>query len=257
MNNDDIAKRRAYRTKKARRKHLKIGFFIFFIFSVSVFFVLALTVLFPIKTVIVSGSEKYSAAQIGEVTSFKGKNLFTLKEETLLNEMRNKLPYVEKVKIKRELPDTIKVIISDAKSYAAYEIKGGYAVVSEKGFVLEKTNSLPENLFLIKANNVKADLGKEIQLKPKEKEVISILINELTKRKIKINSIDLIDSLNITAVIDDGRFKVNFGSKTNIENKCNHLEGMINSLEKDVKGTINLSMWTKTNREGTLIREKS
>ena len=64
------------------------------------------------------------------------------------------------------------------------------------------------------------------------------------------------ESLNISAVILDGKFNVIFGSKTNLPDKCNHLEGMLDSFEEGVKGTVNLSMWTKTNRDGTLIREK-
>ncbi len=257
MNNEEVAKRRAYRRKKARKRHFIAGFIIFLIFSVAIFVVLSLTVLFPIKTVIISGSNKYSASTVSSATSFANKNIFTFSEEKLLEDLRAKLPYVEKVKIKRQLPDTVKIIITDAKRYAVYESDGKFAEVSEKGYVLETTDKLPENTLHIKAKNVKAELGKKIKLNKSDKQAIKTITEELTKRNIKINSIDVTDSLDINAKILDGKFKVIFGSKTNLPQKCNHLEGMLNSFDDNVRGTVNLSMWTKTNRDGTLIRENS
>ena len=76
----------------------------------------------------------------------------------------------------------------------------------------------------------------------------------ISKQKIKIDSVDTTDSLNITMRVD-GRFDVILGGNSYMENKCKHLLAMIKNLEDDTEGTINLSMWTPDKKEGTIIRK--
>ncbi len=252
---DDVAMRRKLRRRKIRRRRLAIGFVFFLIFSLAVFAVLSLTVLFPIKHVTASGSKIYSDEEIIKASKItKDDNLFALSESKLEKRLRKKLPYIDTVTINRTLPDTVSIKFKDAKEYACYNVYGKYYVVSDKNFVLGEYNELPQNVFEIRASGVKCKTGEQVYF---EKESTYDLANELVEKlrsfDIAINRIDVTNIYNISVRVDS-RFDVTFGTKENIDKKIAHLSGMIKNIEKDRTGKINLSMWTSSKSEGSFTQ---
>ena len=78
--------------------------------------ILCLTVFFQINNITSSGSKIYSKDKIiSQCIIQKGKNLFTIDTESAAQRIEENLPYVYKAEIKRKLPDTIEIIITDAK----------------------------------------------------------------------------------------------------------------------------------------------
>ncbi|MBO4467989.1 MAG: FtsQ-type POTRA domain-containing protein [Clostridia bacterium] len=256
MEKDEVAKRRAYRRKKARKKRVIIGFVLFLIIGLSVLIALSLTVLFPIKNVTFSGNKIYTEEQLEEGLQIKGKNFFTISEKKIVANGREKLPYVESVKIGRKFPDTVSVEVTEAKEFAVYNVKGGYYAVSKDGYVLSKKPSKPEGVVEIKTDLSKVKIGEKIDYSDGAlEETIETLIDKLDKKKIKIDYIDLTSKTDITVGILDGRFKVMFGSKLNIERKIDHLCVMLGKISDGDKGTINLSSWSESDPTGILIKE--
>lgn len=256
MQKDEVARRRAIRRRKARKKHLVTGFIVFLIFGVSIFIALSFTLLFPVKNAKFSGSNIYSEKELSQSITVKGKNIFTISESKLLKSARKKLPYIDSVKINRQFPDTVSVTVTDAKEYAAYAVKGKYYIVNEEGYVLSQKSKKPKNTIEIRAKSLKFTLGEQVDY-PKEsiKETLDTIITALNAKKIKIDYIDLSMQSKITVGIMNKRFNVNFGTRQNLDKKVDHLAAMIKKMDSKAKGTINLSVWSETDPTGILVKE--
>ncbi len=254
QNANDIAKRRAQRRRKARLKHLKVGFTIFLIFAVIIGIVLSLTVLFPIKRVSTAGSSIYDGEELSESSGLLKKNIFTASEEKVLNNLREKYPFIDSVKLKRELPDKINLTVTDAKEYYCYKSKEGYYSASEKEYILKLYQKKPKNTIEIRGDFKKLNPGeKAVFRKETAKNSLDQIRNNLDKKKIKTDYIDLTDMNDIKIGVK-GDFKVLLGNNSYLDKKIAHLKGMLDNINKGKKGTINLSMWTPSKSEGTFIK---
>ncbi len=254
MANSDVEARRKQRQKIARKKHLKTAFVIFLIFALSVCVVLSVTVLFPIKTVKVTGSNIYSSEEIAKKSQVMDKNLFTVSKEKTEKRIRKSLPFVDKIEFVRSLPDTIQIKVTDAKEYASYLIGNTYFTVSKNGNVLNKYNKLPEKIFEIKSKSASCEVGGTVTFKDNaEKEIIDTLISEIESTGEKIDFVDVTNKNDIKMGVS-GRFTVLFGVYADIDKKCAHLKSMIKNIAQNESGTINLSMWSSEKREGTFIK---
>ena len=80
----EIDARRAKRRRAAKIRRLKFLTVVFLIFAFIITAILSVTVLFPVKTIKVSGSRVYDEKTVIEAGAIKGENLITLSEKKLL-----------------------------------------------------------------------------------------------------------------------------------------------------------------------------
>lgn len=253
---EEVMKSRAVKKKKRRKKRLLAGFVFFLVLALAVGAALSLTVLFPIEDISASGSDIYSEKQIIKASGVSSdNNLFTLSEQSVTEKIRSSLPYIETVSIKRSLPGSITIKVTDAAEYACYRLSDGYYVVNEGGFVMNKYDSLPENTFEIVCaeDAVSCEVGSYAEF---ENAATESLINELSallsQSGLSVNSIDVSNTLSLNAKIE-GRFSVLFGTSANLDKKVAHLVGMVNSIDPQKTGKINLSMWAGDKTEGSFV----
>ena len=76
----------------------------------------------------------------------------------------------------------------------------------------------------------------------------------LNGKKVKINSVDVSEVMEITVRVED-RFNVYLGSSAHIDLKISHLAGMLKEVDADTIGSIDLSEYTPENGRGILTRE--
>ncbi len=254
--NEDVEKRRAMRRRQIRRRRLIIGFIFFLIIAVIAFAIMCFTVLFPIKNILVSGSEIYTKKEIKQGCQIEiGDNLFAVSQSKTQEALRKNLPYIDSVELKRDLPDTIILTVTDAVEYSCFNVDGKYFVASDKGNVLAEYDEKPENVFEIIASGVSCEISAAVQYENDgDTELIDAIIKNLNSQGITINKVDISNNLKI-AVRVENRFDVNLGTNENLDKKIAHLKGMIDSIG-DRSGTINLDQWTRENSQGSFVADK-
>ena len=255
--NDEFLRKRKMRQKRIRRRRLIISMFFLLIVGIVVTVILCLTVLFPIKTISVSGSKRYSEAQIVDMCGIEtGDNLFTASQQKCEERLRVKLPYVEKITFRRELSGKLNIRVTDAAEYAVYTAGGKYYAASRAGHILNEYAELPQGLLEIRVPDLVPEVGRDLALpNAKTGDLLEHLIAQAKENGLTLDRIDLTDPVNITVKIG-GRFLVNFGTENALENKFRHLAEMIEKIAPEKTGMINLNMWNPTKPEGTFV-EKS
>ncbi len=249
---DAFIKKRIYRQKQIRKRRMKIFFAVFTVVLLMTAAVLSLTVFFPVENIEASGSLVYSDVEIlAELEAYKQSNLFTVSAKSMEDTLKSRLPYIDSITVKRKLPGTIVVTACDADKYLCYLVDGKYYTVSQSGWVMEETESEPDNLTVVSGLIADCKVGSEISIAEVD---IKLLIEEinsaLASTSITAQSIDVSDSLNLTLFVEN-RFLVELGTSNNLTQKIKHLGGMINSISKEKSGKIDLSMWEEYNMQGT------
>lgn len=247
----DVNRRRAARQRAARRRRIKAAFVCFLIMTLITLAIMCFTVFFPIKRINVSGSKMYSKSQIIKASGLStDNNLFVVSEKQIEQKIRKKLPYIDSVKLKRVLPDAVILTVADAKEYAFYFTGEKYVILSENNYVLKEQNDLPENVFEIVSGGITGNLGEKAVYKNTTDEELVNKIKTLVRNKdINIDKIDVYNKAQITLNVED-KFTVLLGDSQYLSEKIAHLAGMIDSIGER-RGSINLSMWTPTNSQGS------
>lgn len=253
-----VEARRKARQKQIRKRRAIRAFFVLLILAVITLAVLSVTVLFPVKSVNVSGSKIYTPTEIvkaGKIT--QSTNLLILSEDKLTEKIRTELPFVDSIKLEKKLPDSLTIKVTDATEKYCYNYGGKYYTVSSKNYVLKTYNELPEGMTEIRCGKITCVPGQKINIHDQNaKNTCDKIFVVFENNDIKIDSVDTTDPLNITMKIE-GKFEVLLGGNAHMESKCKHLVAMIEKIEDDASGTINLSMWTPDKKEGTFIRKNS
>lgn len=251
---EDVNRRRKERRRKIRKKRMISGLISFFILSLVVLAILCVTVFFPIERVTVTSSKKYTPQQVVDAAGItQDTNLIVVSENKLTEKIREKLPFVDSIKLKRDFPNHLIISVNDAKEYAVIKKGGEYYTISKKGYVLCKYSEKPENILEIICGKKNLTLGKMAELSSKsEVSAVENIVTYLNQKSIPTDYVDVSDSLNLEVKIC-GRFIVNFGTSANLDKKIAHLDGMVKKIDQEKTGKINLSMWSSQKTEGTFV----
>lgn len=119
--------------------------------------------------------------------------------------------------------------------------------------MLNRCDEPPENMLLILAGNVSCKVGEDVQYGDNKAGGLIEQIEKSAKEySLTLNRIDITDELAIS-VKTEGRFVVNFGTSNGLDGKFAHLASMIKNIDAQKTGTVNLSMWSSSNTEGTFV----
>ena len=248
--------KRRQRKRKIRKRSFFSFVLVLLLIGAGVFGYLLKTRLFPIKKVAVEGRIIYEPGEIISAGGISDKTpIMSITERSLKKTLQKKLPYVETVRIKRNFPDSVVITVGDAKEVFAVKSEKEYFTLSESLRVLARYPELPENKVEIKAKDLKLKIGETVDFSSaRETELFDLLYNYTKEKGIKLNGIDISNTVHITVFVED-KFEVNLGSDENIKEKINHLSGMVKEIGER-KGRINLEMWSKTDSKGTFIEKK-
>lgn len=143
-----LNKKRIKRKRKIKRLALLVALATA---VVSVGVVLVLGVFFKIATVTVKGDKVYAVSDVVSKSGIEiGDNLFRVSEKDLNETLPKALPYIEKVTLERQLPDTVIITVKATREVAALQTGTAFVLVDNTGKVLDKNASmLRENVAVV------------------------------------------------------------------------------------------------------------
>ncbi len=205
-----INKKKIRRKRKAKRLALLIGLAIAVI---SVGIVLVLSVFFKIGTVTIKGDRVYSDKEIVLKSGVEiGENLFRVDEEKLNEKLTKSLPYIDKITLERQLPDTVIINVTATREVAALQAGTGFVLVDHTGKVLDKDASmLREGVAVVNGITAKSIVEGEPVVLDDESNTNNFL--ELLKA-IKESKITLLTEINLT---ENGEFDLRYDDRITIK----------------------------------------
>ena len=154
-----------------KRKKRKIKFFIklgiFLLLCGLIVFVLK-SHLFDVKEFTVEGNSYYTDDEVLVMGNCKtGGNIFIGTDVRDIKSRLEKDAYMASVKVKRILPDTIKIQLDERRQVAAIVYGEKYVVVDGSGTVLRKTGVMPEITVLKGLTISKLSVGEKVEAEEK------------------------------------------------------------------------------------------
>ncbi len=248
-NNLTKNERRTKETKKRKKKvKLRKTFkWILVLFLIAAIGVAICISVFKVSNITASGSKIYSADKIlSQCIIEKGDNLITIDTESAQKRIEQNLPYAYKAQIKRKLPDTVVITVTDAKpAYSLLCKDKTYILLDDNFKVLEKGAQMSSGV-VIKQTPVKtAKPGYKIKFKNED---IGTCLQKLAAC-VKNNNYAEITSIYSKNISDnyavyDNRITFKLGNCDDLENKI--LKGLaacdkLNESNPNATGTMTIT----------------
>lgn len=267
MNRRDVKKneaRQAAITKHAtrrrrKRRRLKVQFYLALLcIFLGIIGILIYTVLFPTKKITIMGECRYSADEIIKTSDIGiGKSIFQIDTNAVKSRIETNLPYIENAKISRNLPFEVLIEVSTAVPQYAYIYEDYYLLASETGKILEIVADKPEDVTIIsgiKLNPPQA--GHYIEFTDTDQKLVHEQLRQgISSRKLNINFIDLTDVVDIQLIYEN-RILIELGSSIDLGYKLAHMAVVLQKLDQNDEGTLNLKHWTERNQQSFFKKEK-
>ena len=136
--------------KKEKRKRRAIAFLkaiIIITIFIGTILAIMLSPLFKIEKIEIQGNKKITIDEVLTLCEIKeGENIFLINKSNTINKLKQN-PYIENVKIKKSLPSTLILEITERQATYCLKYSDKYIYINNQGYILEiadTTNNLPE-----------------------------------------------------------------------------------------------------------------
>ena len=246
--------RQERRKKQNKRRRLKrsvrraLAVIGLVLLAVAIVAVLCLTVFFKIENITVTGSQVYDTEKVLSVCTIEtGENLFLADTDKAAQQLQQALPYVYSAQVKRKLPGTVQIKLTDATpAYAVKNKDKTYTLMDDRFKVLEVAQKKPKESILIQKADLKsAKVGQTAQFANQN---VAACLTQLAQaiRDYQFTEATAICSqgLNNNSIVYDGRIVFKLGTCEQLEKKINQGLAACAQLDQDnpsVKGTLRLT----------------
>ena len=241
-----MARRKRYNHKR-RRGSLSFLYKLLAFVLICTAIALALTLFFRIRTIDVSGSQRYSAQEIIDAAEVQvGDNMFLMNKYRAAERIRAALPYIETVQFRRDMPDGLRIIVTECTDPAAIVQDGKAYLLCDTGTIVDdvaasaaKKRIQVKGLTLVEpvvGQPAQAAEGQELALTQ-----LLALMQALDERGMggDVTLIDMSDPGQLTLGYL-GRFNVYFPWGADYGYKLDYLLAVVEKLEANEKGVINM-----------------
>lgn len=209
---EKLQKRRE-RRQRVYRILSRVGFFAILIGAA----VLALTLFFKVDRIELTGTDRYSKAQVvSQISIDEGDNLYLWDKISVYDTITSEFPYIQDVQIRRELPNRIVISVTECTAALAIQSGTGYYLLSETGKILEYTDS-PGELISVSGVSLSGRLPGEYL--PQGGDETLDTLNQILELIPSVESFDItrVDFINLESLTDirigaDERFEIRVGA---------------------------------------------
>ena len=246
----------AIKKKKAILKIVKVLTLIIVIIGVSIY--VALSPLFNIKEINVTGNSKLSKEEIISLSELKtDENTFKVSKKNIKNKVKANA-YIENVKIRRKLPDKVEIIVVERVATYMIPFANSYIYIDNQGYMLEITSQKAEMPAIVGISTPEEELHEGQRLISEDLvklgEVLQIMesanANELVDL---ITKIDISNRQDYILTLEKEKKAIHLGDVSNLSTKMAYVKKILND-EKGVEGEILVN--TDLTNKGAVFREK-
>lgn len=228
----------------------------FIMLGVTVAVILTLVIFFRVQYVEVEGNHYYTAQEISSICGIEeGDNLLTLSRGEIAGNIMAQRPYVKNVKVTRELPNTVKLTITEyPATYSVTDTQGNHYLITSQGKAVEIVDEKEaKNHITINGLSIQPSvLGETVTVAQEEGVETSAagkfnamvrLLQALEEAELvkQISSVNIPTARNITLWYTD-RFEVSLGSVERIDYKLEYLKIAVSRQKEYDTGTIDLTL---------------
>jgi len=210
---------------------------------------LGVTVFFRVDDIHVDGDTRYTAAEVTAVAGVeRGAHMLFLDPDAIRANIQAGLPYAGQVALRRQFPSRLEVTITDTVAIAVVSGPEGYWLLSREAKLLERLDTRPaQPLIRVQGVGAAVDpiaggmlyLGEEREYELRYlRDILGAL--DMLGMTAGVSVLNLSD-LHNPQILYDRRIEVQLGPNRNLQSKMNMLAGILDHLEEDESGTIDLN----------------
>lgn len=229
------------RTRR-RRRNVSLYCFLVIILVLGIGILLSVTLFFNINKIDVKGDVDYSSEEIIRISGIGvGDNMVRLDAKRAADNILGSMIYIEDVNIDKKYPDTLEINVTRCVAAANIQFGDKYIIVSQKGKILEITESSQNDLITVTGFEPSSEtLGTYIESVDEQKtEIYYEIFNYISENDNKIVSVDIEDKYDIK-VNYDNRVNFEMGNSNDVTYKLQLAETVFNDLDDDKKGTMEM-----------------
>ena len=254
---EEAIKKTVKKRNKRKRRRLLAFLLCLLICLLCIAAVLSVTILFPIKNIVVDGENVYTKEEIIKASGIElDDNIFMLSKNEIISSISSSLPKSGEISVERKMPDTVKITVNTAVPAYFFMSDDLYCITDRHYKVIEQVTEPPENCIQLKIKEYSAvSPGNKIIFSQEDSDTLNELLTLCNNKNIMPSGIDVSDGVKLKLIID-GKLLVLLGSSIDMEYKIAHLAAMLPKMEEDAQGTINLTGWTSDNTKASFRDEK-
>lgn len=240
-----IVKLKDYK-KRARRNRIRRKFLLFLLIVAIISLILNYAPFMRVKKINCFGNEKIETKTIVSTSQLCiGNNIFRADKKGAIERIKS-LPYVKDVTIRRKLPSTLNISVSECKVAAYINNNDTYLYLDDTGKILEASKIPPATLcpILVGTTVKSAEVNDLITFKDAEQfnvytELFKVINTSKFKDKLTVISIEKTDDIRF---VINNAIEVILGDIENLDYKINFLaSGAYDSIGDNRPGTMNVS----------------
>ena len=232
--------------ERERKVHKKKHYFLRFLillFVLGCIYLFLKSSYFAVKEYKVEGNQYYADKEVlGMAKAKTGNNIIFESGISEIEEVLEKEPYFEKVKVKRQLPSTLVIEVQERTQTAAVVYGENFIVISDEGIVLRKADIDPELPLLTGLTISKMNVGEKIECEEKDSLTTTLrMLRIMTEGDIYFKRID-VASVIIHAYIYDSLIVKGTPNEVMSSIESGKLQSVVNNLFSNniTRGTIKM-----------------
>ena len=252
MNEEQVTTgRKTHHRRSSLRPDSKIGARLVTTLIVVAACLLSVMIFFKVQSIQVRGNDLYDADTVIAASGIRtGDPLVTMNKTAIAGKIEATLPYVEQVRIGRQLPGTVILEIRESSAvFSVQDAEGKYWLVSFSGKILEEVSELIAQTHpMIQGVTLKAPVvGEEAVSDNSENLNAAKLLTaalEGTGIAKEATKLDVTKPYDIVLWYKD-QYDVRFGGTDQLEYKVQYLLAVLDQLAEYQTGTIDLTFETE------------
>ena len=235
---------RSLKQRSVRRKRQLFLFRLMCGLLICVVIVLAPTVFFRVSQVHMIEDTQYDAEEMIQTSGIqKGDNMLFLHSNNIKEKLKQAYPYVDTVTLKRKLPSTINIEVTERVASLSVERDGKYLLMDMSGKALEVVDKIaPKTVEVIGVKTDDVQVGHTISQKNKKMTAIMDLMGLMTQygMNTKVRGIDMQKAFEVKMQYDD-RYIILLGDLSDLEHKIQFLQAILKESSLPDSGIIDLT----------------